>query len=94
MQIGDVVYLKSGGPAMTITEQTGDGKFGVHWFAGLAMSAATFSETVLTVTDPTPALQAATQQLIDDLVAAKAPQPAAAWAEKVAATMADVKPNA
>jgi uncharacterized protein YodC (DUF2158 family) len=30
--VGDVVRLKSGGPAMTITKDMGTGRFQVEWF--------------------------------------------------------------
>jgi uncharacterized protein YodC (DUF2158 family) len=57
--LGDVVYLKSGGPPMTVTEilpradQSGV-DVGLHWFGGSAMLAGTFPASALVVTDPAP----------------------------------------
>ena len=64
--IGDVVYLKSGGPPMTVTEilprpdQSGT-DIGVHWFGNLVMFAGTFPASTVTDTDPLPAIQKAQQ---------------------------------
>ena len=54
--IGDVVWLKSGGPAMTVTSVLpGDGaNTGLHWFAGLNVVAVTLPADALTNVNPNP----------------------------------------
>jgi uncharacterized protein YodC (DUF2158 family) len=54
--IGDVVFLKSGGPPMTVTEILPGGGVGLHWFSGALMMAGTFPAISLVVTDPSPVL--------------------------------------
>lgn len=54
--VGDIVYLKSCSPAMTVTEVLPNTTVGVHWFAGQTMLAATFPENTLTSYFPCPAL--------------------------------------
>lgn len=59
--IGDVVYLKSGGPPVTVTEilprpDASGTDVGVKWFGGLTMMAATFPATALVVVDPLPVI--------------------------------------
>ncbi len=60
--IGDVVYLKSGGPPMTVTEilpradQSGT-DVGLRWFGNTQMMAGTFPATSLVVTDPAPTIE-------------------------------------
>jgi uncharacterized protein YodC (DUF2158 family) len=59
--LGDVVYLKSGGPPMTVTEilpradQSGT-DVGLKWFANSIMMAGTFPANSLVVTDPAPTI--------------------------------------
>ncbi len=60
--IGDVVYLKSGGPPMTVTEilpradQSGT-DVGLRWFGNTQMMAGTFPATSLVVIDPAPTIE-------------------------------------
>ncbi len=62
--LGDVVYLKSGGPPMTVTEilprpdQSGT-DVGLKWFGGGSMSAGTFPANSLVPVDPLPSIQKA-----------------------------------
>lgn len=60
MQIGDVVYLKSGSRPMTILRSGGTG----FWECGLdgpPISSVTYPEVALVTTDPRPALRRAEQ---------------------------------
>lgn len=60
--LGDVLYLKSGGPPMTVTEilprpdQSGT-DIGLRWFGGTNMMAGTFPASSLVVAYPLPTLQ-------------------------------------
>lgn len=54
--IGDVVYLKSGGPPLTITEVLADGLIGVKWLAGTTMFAATLPFATVVTDDPAPSI--------------------------------------
>lgn len=54
--VGDVVYLKSCSPAMTVTEILPNANVGVHWFAGQTMLASTFPENTVTAYYPCPAI--------------------------------------
>ncbi len=60
--VGDVVYLKSGGPAMTVTEilpraDLSGTDVGLKWFGGGSMSAGTFPANSLVTVDPSPSIQ-------------------------------------
>lgn len=57
--VGDVVYLKSGSPPMTVTEVLPNTNVGTHWFAGSTMLAATFPENALMIETPSPKIAAA-----------------------------------
>lgn len=52
MQIGDVVYLKSGSRPMTIVNQPQAGKWECAWEGG----STTYPEAALTLVDPRPAI--------------------------------------
>lgn len=69
MNIGDVVYLKSGGIPMTVTEILQDGKIGAHWQFGAQLMGATFPADALTADDPGPAIVAASAAVTAALVA-------------------------
>lgn len=62
--IGDVVYLKSCSPAMTVTSILPNTNVGVNWFSGQILQAGTFPENTLTAYFPCPALAHA-QRVID-----------------------------
>lgn len=54
-QEGDVVYLKSGGPAMTITELTEEDESFCEWFdKNLELQSGSFKNTTLTKDNPNP----------------------------------------
>lgn len=53
-KIGDTVYLKSGGPAMTVTEDLPGDMVGVKWMSGSVMMAATFPSEALSGEDTKP----------------------------------------
>jgi uncharacterized protein YodC (DUF2158 family) len=62
--VGDVVYLKSGGPPMTVTEilprpDASGTDVGLKWFGGANMMAGTFPASTVVVLDPLPAIQEA-----------------------------------
>lgn len=59
MNAGDVVYLNSGGPALTVLSVDGNGLVSVQWFAGAEYRSAQFPTASLTATDPTPGIQTA-----------------------------------
>jgi uncharacterized protein YodC (DUF2158 family) len=42
-QIGDVVRLRSGGPAMTVSAQHSNGKYNCQWFVDGEVKVATFA---------------------------------------------------
>lgn len=44
---GDIVQLKSGGPAMTVSEANGRGSYQCEWFKGASNERAYFSEHTL-----------------------------------------------
>lgn len=59
--IGDVVYLRSGGPPMTVTgilprPDLSGTDIGVHWFGGTTMMAGTFPAAAVVVSDPSPVI--------------------------------------
>lgn len=54
-QEGDVVYLKSGGPAMTITELTEEDESFCEWFdKNQELQNGSFKNTTLTKDNPSP----------------------------------------
>jgi len=54
-QEGDVVYLKSGGPAMTITELTEEDESFCEWFdKNQELQNCSFKNTTLTKDNPSP----------------------------------------
>lgn len=55
---GDVKYLKSGSPAMTVNAVNGN-DITVQWFAGSDYRSATFPAAALSDSDPVPALEVA-----------------------------------
>lgn len=54
--VGEVVYLKSCSPTMTVTEILPGGQTGVRWFAGQSLQAASFPDASLVAYFPCPAL--------------------------------------
>ena len=46
-RVGNIVKLKSGGPAMTITNVYGDGELGCVWFVGTEQKGGTFPPDAL-----------------------------------------------
>lgn len=52
--VGDVVYLKSGSPAMTVTSILPNSDVGLHWFAGSTVLALTLPENTLASEIPNP----------------------------------------
>lgn len=61
--IGDIVYLVTGGPAMSVSSQEHDyeggtypfnGKYKCQWFAGKKLESGTFPEESLTTINPKP----------------------------------------
>lgn len=52
--VGDVVYLKSGSPAMTVTSILPNTDVGLHWFAGSTVLALTLPENTLASEIPNP----------------------------------------
>lgn len=55
LKVGDVVYLKSGGPAMTINSKANYGKEWLcTWFVGDEYNKAGFSPEALTTENPNP----------------------------------------
>jgi uncharacterized protein YodC (DUF2158 family) len=69
-ELGDVVYLKSGGRPMTVVG-LGEGPnadlVGVTWHSGPSLSRDRLPEAVLTTTDPEPALNDARRRLVEAL---------------------------
>lgn len=62
MAIGDVVYLKSGGPALTVVRDADDrGMIGVNWFNGLTIISTELPEAATTALNPEPSISAATK---------------------------------
>ena len=65
MQIGDVLYLNSGGPPVTCMSisapdpATNIVSVGIAWFSGAVIGTGTYPQQSLTATDPTPAIAAA-----------------------------------
>jgi len=64
LEIGDVVYIKSGGRAMTVTSKPTIGGSGVQevvvqWDTGSGMTSATLPEDALVTNDPRPSLDRA-----------------------------------
>lgn len=51
---GKIVWLKSGGPAMTVKKPNGPGKWICDWFVGEEVRSHEFSPAQLTDTDPNP----------------------------------------
>lgn len=51
MAIGDIVYLKSGGPPMSVIAERADGTV-TQWFAGSTVNSATFPTEALQPGDP------------------------------------------
>ncbi len=49
---GSIVKLRSGGPAMTVSDTTAPGKFTCHWFADSMVMEYVFCEQELTITGP------------------------------------------
>lgn len=76
MQIGDVVYLKSGGPPATVTEILTD-KITVQWIVNGLMQAATLPPDAFTGDDPAPAITQASNAVAAKLVAPVTATPAA-----------------
>ena len=55
LKVGDVVYLKSGGPAMTINGKSGMGaEWSCAWFINNDNKSAAFKPEALTKENPTP----------------------------------------
>lgn len=54
LKIGDVVYLKSGGPAMTVSEQISKRDYKCVWFADQKINETTLTVEALTKENPTP----------------------------------------
>ena len=61
--VGDIVYLVTGGPAMSVSSQNThydsgnysfDGHYKCQWFAGKKLESGTFPEESLTATNPKP----------------------------------------
>lgn len=62
--VGDIVYLVSGGPGMSVSEQVKvfqsgqgwffDGDYKCQWFSGKKLEHGTFPEESLTATNPKP----------------------------------------
>jgi uncharacterized protein YodC (DUF2158 family) len=52
LQVGDVVYLKSGSPELTITEKLDDGSVTAEWFDGKLRYSTYFSPVCLTSEKP------------------------------------------
>lgn len=50
--IGDVVYLKSGGPAMTVSGNPDGPKVSVRWMVGGGVSEDSFASAMLTADNP------------------------------------------
>lgn len=57
---GDIVWLKSGGPPMTVNSLDGT-NVNVQWFVGNQFQTASLPAASLTTTDPAPALARARQ---------------------------------
>ena len=74
MKPGDVVFLKSGSPAMTLVEDSGNGTFVGKWFDGSANRQDSFPGVALTADDPTQALE---QARLDRAAAVATPATAA-----------------
>lgn len=64
MQVGDTIYLKSGGPAMTVDEINGK-VITCKWFSGATAQRGDFPELGLVVDDPTPVIEATRQAAVD-----------------------------
>ncbi|WP_407568562.1 YodC family protein [Pantoea sp. GABEPS69] len=61
--VGDIVYLVTGGPSMSVSEQLTDfdhgnypfnGNYRCQWFAGKKLDSGSFPEESLTATNPKP----------------------------------------
>lgn len=75
--IGDVVYLKSGGPPMTCTYVRDDGVgpvVGTNWFNGGLLMSGSFDEATLMPTDPQPKI-AFDRNALSAAIAAAADRP-------------------
>lgn len=48
---GDLVQLKSGGPIMTVVENSHDGRYFCQWFAGKKLEAGHFNASTLAKVD-------------------------------------------
>jgi uncharacterized protein YodC (DUF2158 family) len=51
-KVGEVVQLKSGGPAMTVDELTSSDRYRCVWFKGASREQGVFSEDTLSVFIP------------------------------------------
>lgn len=71
MDIGDVVFLKSGGPGMTVVEVSAKGDIVVNWMAGIALASANLPEAALSVTNPEPKMDDDTRKLAEALKVAE-----------------------
>lgn len=76
--VGDIVYLKSGGPAMTVISDDGK-QTTVQWFNGSAPQSTAFPDATLVTDDPAPVLQQAlivanAQAAVDNPVPVKVSQ--------------------
>lgn len=56
MQVGDIVYLKSGSRPMTIVRSGGTGLWECAWDSG-TIGSTTYPELALTTVDPRPAIR-------------------------------------
>lgn len=74
MEIGDVVYLKSGGPSMTVQAFPEKDSVQVQWFSGSEPRSAEFPVASLVVDDPTPALSVSREKATAALEAATSVQ--------------------
>jgi uncharacterized protein YodC (DUF2158 family) len=52
IEVGDVVYLKSGGPRMTVDRSKGQSMLVCAWFDGTEAKGATFAATSLEKVEP------------------------------------------
>lgn len=66
MAIGDLVYLKSGGVAMTVISEKPE-EVGTNWFGGATVYSGVFPPETLISTNPTPAINDATRKLDEAL---------------------------
>lgn len=66
MKVGDIVYLVSGGPSMTVNKVDGENVV-TQWFVGVGYQSMTFPMAALTVTDPIPQLEFSRQNATDAL---------------------------